>query len=128
VIKNINFRKLIIVSLVASCFAGCSNNVYSVSYSSINSQYSQQLDQVSLGMTKQDLRKILPDLVVRGQTSIEGHSIEALELQHNYWAGVGGRLVSDRLWFYFQNNKLVKWGQPNDWPTKPDLIVENRFR
>ena len=117
------------IFLTIGCdIVGCANNVYSLSYTPINKQYAPQLNRVSLGMKKDELRKLLPGIVVRGQTSVEGQVVEALELEHNYWAGVGGSLINDRLWFYFQNEKLVKWGQPNDWPQKPDLIIEKRER
>lgn len=118
----------IIVLFANITLSSCANEVYSFSYSSINKEYAKQLDQVTLGMSKANLRKILPDLHVRGQTKVDGEVIEALELQHNYWAGVGGELIHDRLWFYFHDNELVKWGQPNDWPRKPDLIIERRSR
>lgn len=125
--KYKQFLSIVVCSAILFV-AGCSNNVYSLSYSSINSAYAQQLDQITPGMTKSEVRQILPDLVARGQNISSGQNIEALELQHNYWAGVGGQLVRDRLWFYFQNGKLVKWGQPNDWPQKADLVIENRIR
>lgn len=108
--------------------SSCANQIYSWSYSPINVKYAKQIDQVTLSMSKEELRKILPKLHVRGQTYVEGELIEALELQHNYWAGVGGYLIYDKLWFYFYNGQLVKWGQPNDWPQKPDLIIEKRYR
>ena len=114
--------------ITIGCVSGCSNDVYSLSYTPINSQYSQQLDNIHIGMTKAEVRQLIPNLVTRGQTSVGGQMIEALELQHNYWAGVGGRLVNERLWFYFQNEKLIKWGQPNDWPQKPDILIEQRLR
>ncbi len=120
-------RLVLLSTLLASHFlVGCANEVYSFSYTPITKQYSKQLDSLNLGMTKSEVRNIIPDLILRGQTSVDGQSIEALELQHNYWAGVGGRLINDRLWFYFANGRLVKWGQPNDWPQKPDLIIERR--
>jgi len=101
----------VIIGLTISViFTSCANQVYSLSYSPINKQYAQQIDQISLGMSKEELKTILPELHVRGQTFVEGEIVEALELQHNYWAGVGGALVHDRLWFYFYNGRLVKWG------------------
>ena len=112
----------------ASMVSSCANQMYSFSYSGINQKYARQLDRVEIGMTKAEVRKILPGLHVRGQTSVEGEVVEALELQHDYWAGVGGQLVHDRLWFYFHDDLLVKWGQPQDWPQKADLIVEKRVR
>jgi hypothetical protein len=32
------------------------------------------------------------------------------------------------LWFYFYTDRLVKWGRPNDWPERPDKILEIRQR
>jgi|688.fasta_scaffold207013_1 hypothetical protein len=126
--KNSKFSYLSAILLLSSGISGCGNDVYSFSYTPINAQYSQQLDNIRLGMTKAEVRQLIPNLVTRGQTTVGGQIIEALELQHNYWAGVGGRLVNDRLWFYFQNDRLVKWGQPNDWPQNPDVIIEKRLR
>lgn len=125
-----NKQILGLAGLIASILttSGCSNDVYSLSYTPINSQYSQQLDNIHIGMSKAEVRQLIPNLAVRGQTTIGGQVVEALELQHNHWTGVGGRSVNERLWFYFINEKLVKWGQPNDWPQKPDVIVEKRYR
>jgi hypothetical protein len=74
------------------------------------------------------LRGVLPRLHTRGQTYVGSEVVEALELEHKYWSGVGGSLIRDRLWFYFWEGHLVKWGQPGDWPAKPDLIMERRER
>jgi len=119
------FVLMLIVGFIAS---SCANQMYSFSYSGINQKYARQLDQVEIGMSKTEVRKLLPDLHARGQTDLDGEVIEALELQHNHWSGVGGQLVEERLWFYFHDGQLVKWGQPQDWPQKPDLIVEKRIR
>lgn len=114
---------------IALCLAllgvisGCANHVYSLSYSPITKEYAQQLDQVSLGMTKPQLRALFPDMVTRGQTAVGGKPVEAMELSHNYWTGVGGRLQEDQLWFYFHEGRLVKWGRPNDWPAPSELII-----
>jgi len=106
----------------------CSNSMYSMSYSPINETYSEELDKIQLGMSKQEVKAILPDIRMRGQTYVSGEVVEAQELQHNYWSGVGGYLINDYLWFYFYQNRLVKWGKPNDWPEKADLIIEKRIR
>ncbi len=112
------------ISLVcALSLTACANHVYSLSYSPITKEYAQQLDQVSLGMTKPQLRNVFPTIVTRGQTLVDGKQVEAMELAHNYWAGVGGRLQEDRLWFYFFEGRLVKWGHPNDWPAPQELII-----
>lgn len=106
--------------------SGCANHVYSTSYSPITKEYATQLDQVNLGMTKPQLRSFFPDLVTRGQTAVGGLQVEAMELSHNYWTGVGGRLQEDQLWFYLYEGKLVKWGRPNDWPDPRELIIRSR--
>lgn len=119
---------ILLVLSISVLISGCPNHVYSMSYSPITSEYREAIDKVYLGMTKAQLRRELPNLVVRGQTYVDGEVVEALELQHNYWSGVGGRLIHDRMWFYFHGGKLVKWGEPDDWPQKPDLIIERRSR
>ena len=119
-----------ITILIALFFVyGCANNVYSWSYSTINRAYQDELLTISIGMSKSEVvdvfnGKILP----RGQKDVNGSIIEALELQHNYWSGVGGRLISDKMWFYFYDNKLIKWGYPDDWPESPDIIIEKRIK
>lgn len=79
-------------------------------------------------MTKKQIREVLPMLQIGGQKYVNNKVIEVLKLQHNYWAGIGGQLVYDELWFYFFKGELVKWGRPYDWPTDPDLIIETRIR
>ena len=111
---------LVAITMLSSCATLCPG------YTGIGQTYARQLDQVQIGMSKAEVRKILPGLHVRGQTSVEGETVEALELQHNHYADLAGPLVEERLWFYFHNDQLVKWGQPQDWPQKPDLIVEKR--
>ncbi len=122
------WHRLVLALSTSLMVSSCSNQMYSFSYSGINQKYARQLDRVELGMSKVEVRKLLPDLHARGQTNVGGEVVEALELQHNHWAGVGGPLVEERLWFYFHNDQLVKWGQPQDWPQQADLIVEKRVR
>jgi hypothetical protein len=99
-----------------------------MSYSPIIDAYSSQLEDVRLGMSRGDFKKVMPNAKIRGQTYVGQRVIEAFELKHNYWSGVGGYLISDYMWFYFSNDQLVKWGRPNDWPTEADLIIERRDR
>jgi hypothetical protein len=126
--KAKNFATVILVMFAMSFLSSCANNVYSLSYSSINKEYEKQLDQVALGMTKEELKGILPNTHLRGSVYVGKEVVEALELEHSYWSGVGGYLVKDKLWFYFHDGKLMKWGKPEDWPQKPDLVIENHSR
>lgn len=116
-------RSTLAIAALLAAMSGCANHVYSLSYSPITKEYAQQLDQVALGMTKPQLRTLFPDMVTRGQTAVGGQQVEAMELSHNYWTGVGGRLEQDQLWFYFYNGRLVKWGRPNDWPDPRELVI-----
>lgn len=116
-------RTALAIAALAAALTGCANHVYSLSYSPITKEYAQQLDNVALGMTKPQLRALFPSIVTRGQTLVGGKQVEAMELSHNYWTGVGGRLAEDQLWFYFFDGKLVKWGRPNDWPAPQELVI-----
>lgn len=122
------FLSLLIIPFLLFLFSSCSNSMYSFSYSPINEAYADELDKINLGMSMKEVKKILPDIRKRGQTYVAGEIVEGLELQHNYWSGIGGYSVKDFLWFYFYQDKLVKWGKPNDWPEKADLIIEQRIR
>lgn len=84
----------------------CSNSMYSMSYSPINETYSEELYQIQLGMTKQEVKAILPDIRKGGQTYVSDEVVEAQKLQHNYWSGVGGYLINDYLWFIFIKTDL----------------------
>lgn len=118
----------VILVVLAGNLLGCANSMYSWSYSPLIEAYSEKLDQISLGMSKKEVKAILPDAHTRGQTYVGDKIVEALELQHNYWSGVGGSLIKDFMWFYFYEDRLVKWGKPNDWPREADLIIEKRNR
>ena len=120
--------KVLISMILVQLTTSCANQVYSTSYSPINVKYAKELNQIKLGSTKEELLTILPDLVPRGQAYVGNQVVEAQELQHNYWNGVGGNLKHDLMWFYLHDNKLIKWGKANDWPQSPDLIIENRMR
>lgn len=96
---------------------------------SINQQYSKELSQLQIGESLERFREILPQAVVAGQNSIGGKSVDAYEIVHNHmydqWYGF---TREERLWFYFHDRTLVKWGPPGAWPDPADLVVEHRLR
>lgn len=71
----------------------------------------------------------MPSAVVAGQNSIGGLRVDAYEVTHSHmydeWYGF---TREERLWFFFQDQQLVKWGPPGSWPEAADLIVEYRDR
>lgn len=94
----------------------------------ITRKYSSQLEQVSLGMTKQQLKTVLPKVNLRGQNIVDGKQVDAYELNWFHTERMQGDRVTERLWFYFCQDRLVRWGGPNDWPTTQELNVNIRYR
>ena len=104
----------------------------------IQAEKSQQLSQLYIGMPLSEFKRTLPEAYVGGLSGqITAYEIirmqkyvtpEDMRWQNCVW-GFGSppaRMYKQILWFYFYNNKLVGWGQPNTWPQKPDMILEER--
>jgi hypothetical protein len=99
--------------------------------------YYNRLGKVKLGMTKSEFKEIFPESVPRGAKQYSKGSVEVLEVSYEYysffhsgnrnrneWTGMEGQPQ----WFYFYNGKLLQYGNPEDWPPDPDLIIEQRVR
>ena len=93
-----------------------------------------ELEQLHIGMTKQEFKQVLPQAYPKGQKNIAGHIVEAMEVKDSaadFFLAVYIPIWTFRdeyLWFYFYKDYLVKWGAPGSWPNEPDLIVELRHR
>ena len=59
---------------------------------------------------------------------VSGIRVDAYELSWRHTQHMAGDRTTEILWFYFANNKLVKWGSPNDWPNPADFTIEWRNR
>lgn len=73
---------------------------------------SQSFQDVRLGMTKQQMVSAAgnPDAVI-ASFQTEGETVEVFEYQRdNLWWGD----LEDPFWFYFSNNRLVRWDRPGD--------------
>lgn len=73
---------------------------------------SQTFQEVRLGMTKQQMVSAAgnPDAVIASYQT-DGETVEVFEYRHdNLWWGD----LEDPYWFYFANNKLVRWDRPGD--------------
>ncbi len=99
--------------------------------------YYNKLGQVKLGMTKSEFKRVFPESIPRGAKKYPKGTVEVLEVSYEYysffptgnrnrneWTGMEGQPQ----WFYFYNGELIQYGNPEDWPTDPDLIIEKRIR
>lgn len=112
---------------------------------------SSNLSEVSLGMTKQEVRERLGSpTVARGAlTNKYGQTVEVLEYKLAMptdetvgtvvgksamtviTLGIGAVAFQGErrdFWLYFHDGKLVQWGQAGDWRKEADRIYEYRFR
>ncbi len=107
---------------------------------SVQQEKATLLSQLKIGTPLAEFQKLVPEAYVAGQND----QITAYELVHiqkyvtqddidrqNFWWGAGSpnaRTSKQVLWFYFYKDQLVKWGRPQDWPERPDVIIERRER
>lgn len=99
-----------------------------------------RLSQLKIGMSLEDFRRLIPEAYVGGQSeattayevskSLKFVTQDDINRQNLWWGAGSPRARSKRevLWFYFYRDQLVKWGRPQDWPDKPDIILEKRIR
>lgn len=125
--RNICLSILIISPLIflSGCATGLSKR-----------DYYQSLHNVKLGMSKSEFVQLFPDSVPRGAKKYPNGAVEVMEItfgeysffpsgksaNRNEWTGV----ESQAQWFYFYNDKLIQYGNPEDWPANPDVVIENR--
>ncbi|MBN1806667.1 MAG: trypsin-like peptidase domain-containing protein [Sedimentisphaerales bacterium] len=95
---------------------------------SIQQKYSDKLSKLKVGMNVQSFHQLFPQAYVGGQSGkTTAYELiyaqkyvtqEDIDYQNFRW-GYGSpkaRTSKEILWFYFYDNKLVKWGRPQDWP------------
>ena len=98
------------------------------------------LTKLKIGTPLVEFQKLVPEAYVAGQND-QTTAYELVHLQkyvtqddidhQNFWWGAGSpnaRTTKQILWFYFYKDQLVKWGRPQDWPERPDIIIERRER
>ena len=99
--------------------------------------YYNRLGKIELGMTKSEFKQIFPESIPRGAKQYPKGTVEVLEVSYKYYSfvptgnpnrnGLTG-MEGQPQWFYFYNGKLLQYGNPGDWPSNPDLIIEKRIR
>lgn len=88
-------------------------------------------------MSKSDFKKVFPESIPRGAKKYKNGSVEVLEVSYSYYSfiptgnsdrnGLTG-MEGQPQWFYFYNGELLQYGNPEDWPSDPDIIIETRRR
>ncbi|MBO9484502.1 MULTISPECIES: hypothetical protein [Gammaproteobacteria] len=86
-------------------------------------------------MSKKEFASLFPEVKPRGAKRYPGGTVEVLELLVDEYSFIPSGhkkrnpltgMESTVTWFYFYNNKLIQYGQPQDWPAEPDTIIEVR--
>jgi hypothetical protein len=104
----------------------------------IQQVYADRLSQLEIGMSLAEFRGIFPEAYPGGQKgTTTAYHLESKQvirdrrrkLDQAFGVYTPQNVVSEQsLWFYFYDDRLAQWGRPNDWPERPDLIIENRSR
>jgi len=141
--KHGAMRLLAIFLLLLLVFLqGCATGPLKSELKDIRQVNAAKLAYIKTGMSLKEFQAVFPEAYPAGQN--EETSSYELRLEQKYiddadWGGrsldrsIGfvpprKRLDVQVLWFYFYTERLVKWGRPNDWPEKPDKILEIRQR
>jgi len=120
-----------IVIMLALLMVGCASTGVN------KKEYHNRLGNIELGMSKSDFKQIFPESIPRGAKQYSNGSVEVLEVSYGYYSffptGSQNRneltgMEGQPQWFYFYNGKLLQYGNPEDWPSDPDLIIEKRVR
>jgi hypothetical protein len=94
--------------------------------------YERQIKQVRLGMSFDEFQNLFPQRISRGAIKSNVGTIAAYEVAYAYYsfAATGAerrntitgteRVVT---WFFFANDRLIKTGEVDAWPTEAELNV-----
>ena len=96
--------------------------------------YNDGLERIRMGMTKEEIRRVFPTAVPRGAKRYPTGAVDVLEVdivQHDFYP-VQGYVARNNFtgaeayarWFYFFNDQLIQYGDPNDWPASPESKIE----
>lgn|GEM_PF-796063 len=123
--------RAVAVTIVISALAGCASGGLD------RDEYYERLRGISLGVEKNDFLQTFPEAIPRGARQYPNGTVEVMELSYEYYAfmptGNTNRneitgMEAQLQWFYFYNDTLIQYGNPNDWPQNPDIIIESRAR
>ena len=92
--------------------------------------YERQIKQVDLGMSFDEFQSLFPQRISRGANKGDFGSLVAYEVAYAYYSfaatGVERRNTltgTERVvtWFFFLNDRLIKVGEEDSWPTEAEL-------
>ena len=92
--------------------------------------YERQIKQVHLGMSFDEFQNLFPQRISRGAIKDEFGTLAAYEVAYAYYSfaatGVERRNTitgTERVvtWFFFLNDRLIKTGEVDAWPTAAEL-------
>ena len=92
--------------------------------------YERQIKQVSLGMSFDEFRSLFPQRISRGANKGDFGTLVAYEVAYAYYsfAATGAERRNDFTgtervvtWFFFLNDRLIKTGEEDSWPTEAEL-------
>jgi len=92
--------------------------------------YERQIKQVNLGMSFDEFQSLFPQRISRGANKGDFGTLVAYEVAYAYYSfaatGVKRRNTltgTERVvtWFFFLNDRLIKVGEEDSWPTEAEL-------
>ena len=92
--------------------------------------YERQIKQVDLGMSFDEFQSLFPQRISRGANKGDFGTLVAYEVAYAYYSfaatGVERRNTltgTERVvtWFFFLNDRLIKVGDEDSWPTEAEL-------
>jgi len=92
--------------------------------------YERQIKQVRLGMSFDEFQNLFPQRISRGANKGDFGTLAAYEVAYAYYSfaatGVEQRNTftgTERVvtWFFFLNDRLVKTGEADAWPTDSEI-------
>ena len=92
--------------------------------------YERQIKQVTLGMSFDEFQSLFPQRISRGGNKGDFGTLVAYEVAYAYYsfAATGAERRNDFTgtervvtWFFFLNDRLIKTGEEDSWPTDAEL-------
>ena len=115
-------------ALTLGCVSSCAETEFDLE----REVYERQIKQVRLGMSFDEFQNLFPQRISRGAIKSDVGTIAAYEVAYAYYSfaatGVERRNTitgTERVvtWFFFANDRLIKTGEVDAWPTEAELNV-----
>ncbi len=122
------FGKRLLVFVIASLglASSCAVNEFDLD----REVYERQIKQVTLGMSFDEFQSLFPQRISRGANKGDFGTLVAYEVAYAYYsfAATGAERRNNVTgteravtWFFFLNDRLIKVGEEDSWPTEAEL-------